>query len=104
MKKPRRPSPPVDIVTLLAVRAFGQGFLAGADPRRAFRRHIVDGATHEHWRKGFDAGRDAIYVAEQSYGRQLVSQDPERRRTDRRRKRAARHPARLSERRDTRPK
>jgi hypothetical protein len=58
----------IDILSLLAVRAFGQGFLAGADPRRALRRHSVEASTHEHWRRGFDAGRDAISEAEFRYG------------------------------------
>lgn len=61
-------TPVIDILSLLAVRAFGQGFLAGADPRRAHRRHCVEATTHEHWRRGFDAGRDAISSAELSYG------------------------------------
>lgn len=60
--------PAIDIPSLLAVRAFGQGFLAGADPRRAHRRHCVEATMHEHWRRGFDAGRDAISAAELSYG------------------------------------
>jgi hypothetical protein len=58
----------IDILSLLAIRAFGQGFLAGADPRRALRRHSVEASTHEHWRRGFDAGRDAISEAEFRYG------------------------------------
>lgn len=61
----------IDILSLLAVRAFGQGFLAGADPRRALRRHSVEASTHEHWRRGFDAGRDAISEAEFRYGKGL---------------------------------
>jgi hypothetical protein len=66
--KASKVTPVIDILSLLAVRAFGQGFLAGADPRRAHRRHCVEATTHEHWRRGFDAGRDAISAAELSYG------------------------------------
>jgi len=66
--KTEKTAPAIDILSLLAVRAFGQGFLAGADPRRALRRHCVEASTHEHWRRGFDAGRDAISTAELSYG------------------------------------
>ena len=66
--KPPKIAPVIDILSLLAVRAFGQGFLAGADPRRAHRRHCVEATTHEHWRRGFDAGRDAISAAELGYG------------------------------------
>ena len=66
----------VDIASALAVRAFGQGFLAGADPRRARRRTVVDAATHEHWRQGFEAGREAIGVAEQLYGTRLKAANP----------------------------
>ena len=72
MKRTRNPSTMrIDIPSELAVRAFGQGFLAGADPRRARRRHTVDASTHEHWRRGFDAGRNAISDAEERYGRGL---------------------------------
>ena len=70
-RKPAKRPPVIDILSLLAVRAFGQGFLAGADPRRALRRHCVEPATHEHWRRGFDAGRAAISMAELTYGLDL---------------------------------
>lgn len=51
----------------LAARAYADGFARGADPRRARRRHIVDPATHAHWRRGFDAGRSAAEAAELAY-------------------------------------
>lgn len=62
----------VDIGAALAVRAFGQGFHAGADPRRALGRHPIDAGTHEHWRRGFEAGRHAISTAEDAYGQRLT--------------------------------
>jgi hypothetical protein len=68
----------VDIGTALAVRAFAQGFHAGADPRRALGRHPVDASTHEHWRRGFEAGRQAISKAEDQYGQGLERRPPSR--------------------------
>jgi len=59
-----------DLPRALAVRAFMLGFVAGADPRRASRRHCVESA-HEHWRRGFDAGRGAVLEAERSYQLEL---------------------------------
>ena len=56
----------------LAARAFAAGFARGADPERAYRRHVV-GAHHEHWLRGYDAGQRAAEQAAQSYLRdQLV--------------------------------
>lgn len=60
-----------EMMLALAVRAFGQGFVAGADPRRAVRAYNVEASTHEHWRRGFDAGREAISLAEEKYGEDL---------------------------------
>src|SRR5262245_18934173 len=60
------------VLRALAVRAFTQGFADGADPRRAVRRHAVDPHTHDQWRKGFEAGRDAIVAAERAYGSSLL--------------------------------
>jgi hypothetical protein len=51
----------------LAARAFADGFARGADPRRARRRHVVDLDTHEHWLRGYDAGRVAAAAAESAY-------------------------------------
>jgi hypothetical protein len=70
----------VDIGAALAVRAFAQGFHAGADPRRALGRHPVDASTHEHWRHGFEAGRRAIIAAEDRYGQGLKQLSTSRRR------------------------
>ena len=70
-RKTRAAAVRVDIGAALAVRAFAHGFHAGADPRRAFGRHPVDASTHEHWRRGFEAGRQAISAAEDQYGRVL---------------------------------
>lgn len=69
----------VDIGAALAVRAFSQGFHAGADPRRALGRHPVDASTHEHWRRGFEAGRQAISTAEDLYGQVLKLRPTSRR-------------------------
>ena len=63
----------VDILRSLAMRAFTQGFMAGADPKRAVRRHILEPANHEHWRRGFEAGRDAVIAAERVYDNSLES-------------------------------
>jgi len=70
-RKVRAAAVRVDIGAALAVRAFAQGFHAGADPRRALGRHPVDATTHEHWRRGFEAGRQAISRAENLYARVL---------------------------------
>lgn len=56
----------------LAARAFAGGFARGADPERAYRRHVV-GPHHEHWLCGYDAGQRAAEQAAQRYLRdQLV--------------------------------
>lgn len=56
----------------LAARAFAAGFTRGADPERAYRRHVV-GPHHEHWLRGYDAGQRAAEQAAQRYLRdQLV--------------------------------
>lgn len=70
-KRVRKKMTDLEITLALAVRAFGQGFVAGADPRRTVRAHNVEVATHEHWRRGFDAGREAISHAEEKYDEDL---------------------------------
>lgn len=45
---------------LLKLNAFEKGFARGSDALKRGTRHTVDAATHEHWRKGFDAGRRAL--------------------------------------------
>jgi hypothetical protein len=50
----------------LAARAFAAGFARGADPERAYRRHVV-GPHHEHWLCGYDAGQRAAEQAAQRY-------------------------------------
>lgn len=67
-RKNSRRKKAVNLDVALALRAFGLGFAAGADPRTALRRHAVEAATHEHWRRGFEAGRDAVATAEHRYG------------------------------------
>jgi hypothetical protein len=48
----------------------------GADPERAYRRHVV-GPHHEHWLCGYDAGQRAAEQAAQRYLRdQLASPSP----------------------------
>lgn len=84
MKKARRMGKRADVSAALAVRAFGQGFLAGADPRRAMRRHAVDALSHVHWRRGFDAGRDAVFAAESGYGLELAGSEERERSPSRR--------------------
>lgn len=69
----------------LAVRAFGKGFAAGADPLRGVRGHLVEPGSHEHWRRGFEAGREAAESAERIYGKALAGRDRNRRRPRRRR-------------------
>jgi hypothetical protein len=54
----------------LAARAFAAGFCRGADPERAYRRHVI-GPHHEHWLRGYDAGQRA---AEQAAVRYLRDQ------------------------------
>jgi hypothetical protein len=75
MPRKRKTPEPFDLVIALAVRAFGQGFAAGAHPLRSMRGHTVEPATHEHWRRGFEEGRTAIGRAELRYGR-LLTQRP----------------------------
>lgn len=58
----------------LAVRAFQDGFKHGADPLAGRRRHRVEPATHEHWRRGNEYGRSAIEKATQDYENYLRSQ------------------------------
>jgi hypothetical protein len=50
----------------LAARAFAAGFCRGADPERAFRRHVI-GPHHEHWLAGYHAGLRAAEHATQRY-------------------------------------
>jgi hypothetical protein len=50
----------------LAARAFAAGFSRGADPVRAYRRHVV-GPHHEHWLCGYDAGQRAAEQAAVRY-------------------------------------
>ena len=60
------------IEACLAARAFAAGFARGADPERAYRRHVV-GSHHEHWLLGYDAGQRAAERAAQRFLRdQLV--------------------------------
>lgn len=54
-----------------ALRAFTQGFVVGSDPCRARKGHNVEPATHEHWRRGFEAGRVAQSKAADEYRAQL---------------------------------
>lgn len=61
----------IDIDEELAVRAFQQGFFAGANPIYARRRHTVDYATHEHWRRGLEAGRRALDEATAAFRSRL---------------------------------
>jgi hypothetical protein len=56
------------IKACLAVGAFASGFVRGADPERAYRRHVV-GSHHEHWLRGYDAGQRAAEQAAQRYTR-----------------------------------
>ena len=63
----------VALEACLAARAFAAGFARGADPERAYRRHVV-GPHHEHWLRGYDAGQRAAEQAAQRYLRdQLAS-------------------------------
>ena len=61
-----------EVTQALATRAFCQGFSAGADLRKRMGGHIVDPATHAHWRRGFLAGREAALAAEQAYAPEVV--------------------------------
>jgi hypothetical protein len=65
----------------LAKRAFEAGFLAAVDPRKRRGRHAVDARTHQHWRRGHQAGvaalRDAValYDAAELAGRTRTTPD-----------------------------
>jgi hypothetical protein len=50
----------------LAARTFAAGFARGADPDRARRRQIKR-PNHQHWQRGYDAGRRAAEAAEAEY-------------------------------------
>jgi hypothetical protein len=60
----------IAIEACLVASAFAAGFCRGADPERAYRRHVV-GPHHEHWLCGYDAGQRA---AEQAAVRYLRDQ------------------------------
>ncbi len=60
-----------DLEVALAVRLFGEGFKAGADPARKRRRSIALLDGHHHWRDGFEAGRAAAERALDEYGDRL---------------------------------
>jgi hypothetical protein len=62
--KPARKRHAID--ACLASRAFALGFVCGADPERARRRHVV-GPHHEHWLRGYDAGQRAAEHATTGY-------------------------------------
>lgn len=51
----------------LALRAFAEGFAAGADPDRAKRRRVSGQANEEHWRRGYNEGREAAKAAEERF-------------------------------------
>jgi hypothetical protein len=57
-----------DLEVALAVKLFGEGFQAGADPARRRRRSIALPDGHHHWRAGFEAGRAAAERALEEYG------------------------------------
>jgi hypothetical protein len=63
-----------DLEVALAVRLFGEGFKAGADPTRRRRRSIALPDGHQHWRAGFEAGRAAAELALAEYGARLKKQ------------------------------
>lgn len=69
----------------LALRAFEQGFHDGADPARRRRRHQVDQARHEHYRRGHEVGRAAAEMATETYRKQLEETE----RVERRRRETA---------------
>jgi hypothetical protein len=52
---------------LLALRAFIDGFAVGADPDHARQRTAVNPLNHDHWRRGFEAGRAAAAEAAATY-------------------------------------
>lgn len=55
----------------LALRAFMQGFAKGADDLKRSSGHVVDAATHEHWKRGFDLGRLGADMARAQYRARL---------------------------------
>jgi hypothetical protein len=60
------------IEACLAARAFADGFAKGADPERAYRRHVI-GPHHEHWLCGYEAGQRAADQAAARYLREQLS-------------------------------
>lgn len=69
----------------LAVQAFGSGFAVGADSRAAMKRHVVEPTTHQHWVRGFIAGRVAAARAERRYAQSAPLAAPDTRGQRRRR-------------------
>lgn len=66
----------VDIDIEIRVRAFGKGFVCGVDNAQhggAKGRTVVETATHEHWRIGFEAGKRSHAAALDEYRKILVS-------------------------------
>jgi hypothetical protein len=57
----------------LAKRAFQAGFSAAVEIDGRRRRHKVDPITHQHWRRGFEAGAAALRAAAVTYGRELAA-------------------------------
>lgn len=50
----------------LAILAYQRGFAEDANPYSR-KRHGVDPATHEHWRRGYEFGKQLAKVAESDY-------------------------------------
>jgi hypothetical protein len=65
-----------DLEVALAVRLFGEGFKAGADPARKRRRAIALPDGHHHWRAGFEAGRASALRALDEYDARLKKSPP----------------------------
>ncbi len=62
--------PVIDEATIAreqALRAYRAGFAIGADSNASARRHVVEPSTHEHWRRGYEAGRAAAEAALAAY-------------------------------------
>jgi len=57
----------------LALEAFRGGFAFGADPARYRKRHTVDPATDQHWRRGFESGQAASALAAKAFSAGLLT-------------------------------
>ncbi len=58
----------------MKVRAYSLGFIAGTENAQhggQKGRTVVEPSTHQHWRVGFDDGKECLWRAQEVYRQQL---------------------------------